>query len=110
MLQRFFLGKAAGEFHTWDQQIYIEEDHKNKSEYEEDPTNDQDKESESDTTDTKGEDPIVDNTNQEIRNTPVPLEAWTLQKSPLELHPIAPLPSLVFQSINLLSMVQMSST
>ena len=77
-LQRFFLGKAATELHAWDQQSYIDQDQENRSEHEEEPTNDQEEESEdeeSDTTDTKEEDLAADNTNQEIRNAPVPLEA-----------------------------------
>ena len=112
------VGKAAAEFHTWDQQSYINEDQENKSEHEEEPTNDQEEDSESresNTTnikeeDTKEEDPIANNTNQEIRNAPVPLKAQTPWKSPLKLNPIAPLPPLVFQSVNLPSMVQMSPT
>ena len=112
-LQRFFLGKAAKQFHAWDQERYIDQDQENRSDHEEEPTNDQEEEPEdedSDTTDTKEEDPTADNTNQEIRNAPVPLEARTPRKSPLELHPIVPLPPPVFQSVNLPSMVQMSST
>lgn len=53
----------------------VEENYQNKSDDKEDPTNDQEEESESDTTDTKEEDLTADDTNQEIRNAPVPLEA-----------------------------------
>ena len=111
-LHRFFLGKAAEQFHVWDQEKYLDQDQENRSDHEEEPTNDQEEESEnedSDTTDTREEDPAADNTNQEIRNAPVPLEARTPWKSPLKLNPIAPLPVPVFHSINHPSMVQMSS-
>lgn len=67
---------------------------------EEEPVNDP-KEN-SDTSSTKEED-----SDHEIRNAPVPLEARTPQKSPLELHPITTSSSSVFQPMY---MVKMSGT
>ena len=97
-LWHFFLGGLADLFHHWDQEDITDLHHLNNSDNEEDPTNNQ--EDDSDTTDTKDEDPVADHTNQEIRNTPVPLEAQTPRKSPLELHPIAPLPPFMVQILS----------